>query len=259
MPAITEVLVMDPRYKYNWTITLSNGVSGKNITVNGFCTNYIITKEGIVYNIETEQILKSTIYNAGYYRVNIQLGKRGIYKTLLLHRLIGEGFIPNPNNFPVINHIDGNKLNNNIDNLEWCTYLHNNLHAKSMGLYRKPSPIDSEKCNLTKHSKSQVIQVCELLSQGLPPKIIHRNFKIDYDFILGLYNKRTWKKISTKYDFSKVLRYNRFFSFDELDEMDNLFEIGCPIKEVILFMNWEYSDLLYSRVKMTRRKWKKNK
>lgn len=50
-------------------------------------------------------------------------------KIYLMHRLIAETFCPNPNNFPIVNHIDEDKLNNCTSNLEWCTYLHNNLHG----------------------------------------------------------------------------------------------------------------------------------
>ena len=46
-------------------------------------------------------------------------------KTKYIHRLIAEAFIPNPNNLPVVNHKDENKLNSSIDNLEWCTYEYN--------------------------------------------------------------------------------------------------------------------------------------
>lgn len=72
------------------------------------------------------------------------LGKRGYYvyvvsknnkkKHLPIHRLIAIHFIPNPNDYPVINHINGNKLDNRIENLEWCTYSHNNSEAFRIGL-----------------------------------------------------------------------------------------------------------------------------
>lgn len=51
-----------------------------------------------------------------------------------LHRLVAETFIPNPNNYPVINHINGNKLDNRAENLEWCTISHNNKEAYRLGL-----------------------------------------------------------------------------------------------------------------------------
>ena len=51
----------------------------------------------------------------------VQLFKNKIGKRLLVHRLVAEAFLPNPRNLPVVNHKDENKLNNNVDNLEWCT------------------------------------------------------------------------------------------------------------------------------------------
>lgn len=54
----------------------------------------------------------------------------------LVHRLIAEAFIPNPQNYPVVNHIDGNKQNNSISNLEWCTQEHNMEEAKRLNLFK---------------------------------------------------------------------------------------------------------------------------
>lgn len=80
------------------------------------------------------KILKPYLNNNGYYYVS--LTKNGKTKILYIHRLIATAFIPNPNNYPCINHIDGNKLNNNISNLEWCSYKHNNEEAYRIGLKR---------------------------------------------------------------------------------------------------------------------------
>ena len=61
--------------------------------------------------------------NRGYYTYNV----RG--KSELVHRLVAEYFVPNPNNYPVVNHKDCNQLNNGVDNLEWCTQRHNVKHC----------------------------------------------------------------------------------------------------------------------------------
>lgn len=64
----------------------------------------------------------------GYLCTRIK-GIDGKSHCLYIHRLVAETFIPNPENKPTVNHIDGNKHNNNINNLEWCTYGENNKHA----------------------------------------------------------------------------------------------------------------------------------
>lgn len=84
-----------------------------------------------------ERILKPYIHHGPDYYV-VTLCKNKNKKMHLLHRLIAKAFIPNPNNYPQINHIDGNKQNNNITNLEWCTQSQNTKHAFKMGL-EKPN------------------------------------------------------------------------------------------------------------------------
>lgn len=80
------------------------------------------------------KILKTSIDNNGY--ANIRLRKNGKTKCFLIHRLVAKAFIPNPNNYPVINHINGNKLDNKVENLEWCTQSHNVKEAYKLGLQK---------------------------------------------------------------------------------------------------------------------------
>lgn len=78
------------------------------------------------------KILKKTINTKGYYYVN--LSKQSKVKNIKIHRLVANAFVSNPNNYNIVNHIDGNKLNNRFDNLEWCTFSHNNKEAYKQGL-----------------------------------------------------------------------------------------------------------------------------
>ena len=85
---------------------------------------------------DRELLLKEKKNSHGYKFISLGCGKRGTRKNIAIHRLVAEAFIPNPNNLPEVNHIDGNKLNNNIDNLEWCTRSENMLHAYKLGLHK---------------------------------------------------------------------------------------------------------------------------
>lgn len=80
----------------------------------------------------TEKILKQTKCKNGYYYVSLCKDKK--VKIIQVHRLVAITFLNNPDNLQIINHIDGNKENNNINNLEWCSYSHNEKEAYKIGL-----------------------------------------------------------------------------------------------------------------------------
>ena len=93
--------------------------------IEGYEGIYSITSSGAVISQNGRR--KTEIAANGYERVS--LWKKGKQKKYLIHRLVAAAFIPNPNGFKCVNHIDGNKLNNNADNLEWCNESHNMQHA----------------------------------------------------------------------------------------------------------------------------------
>ena len=74
--------------------------------------------------------------SCGYMIVTLCKGQNKGRQNKRVHRLMMEAFIPNFNNLPQINHIDGNKLNNSLENLEWCTSKYNTQHAISLGLHK---------------------------------------------------------------------------------------------------------------------------
>lgn len=104
----------------------------KQIIVDNVVTNYFIDENGLCYNKKTGEYLKGQVSNSGY--LNYNLRYNGIVKRHYAHRLVAQAYLSNPNNFPVVNHKDGNKLNNNMNNLEWTTASANQKHAIKNGL-----------------------------------------------------------------------------------------------------------------------------
>lgn len=88
---------------------------------------YQINENGEVRNKITKKYIKGDINSSGYCR--ICLYHKNIKKKFFRHRLVAQLFIPNPNNLPEVNHKDGNKLNNNLNNLEWSTRKNNEREA----------------------------------------------------------------------------------------------------------------------------------
>lgn len=103
--------------------------------IEGF--HYSVSTDGRIRNDETDAIKAPTIRKDGYYKVDLY--DNGQRSSKRISRLVAEAFIPNPDHKPQVNHIDGNKLNNDISNLEWVNNSENMLHAFRTGL-AKPHP-----------------------------------------------------------------------------------------------------------------------
>lgn len=117
------------------------------------CTSYLVSTNGEVKHTNSKKILKPRKNKQGYLYVDLSLGHRKLVKSVLVHRLIAETFIPNPDNKPQVNHKDGNKQNNCVNNLEWVTNQENINHSIITGL--KPNDYGE----LSPNSKLTMTQV----------------------------------------------------------------------------------------------------
>ena len=97
------------------------------VDIDGFDGKYKINKKGVIMSFvrnKNGKVMKPRVDNNGYIRIN--LTKNGIVSYHHIHRLLGKAFIPNPNDFPCIDHINQNKIDNRLDNLRWINHSGNN-------------------------------------------------------------------------------------------------------------------------------------
>lgn len=155
-------------------------------TIKGY-ENYQISDNGIVINKKGK---KRKTYITSYGYEHIQLHKNGKRKTFRIHRLVAEHFIPNYDNKTEVNHIDGNKLNNNVKNLEWCTRSENQLHAYKIGLQK----LGEEHYN-SKLKKKDIIEIRDMLDKGISHFDISKHFNVSKSLITKINNNKIWKHI----------------------------------------------------------------
>lgn len=100
-------------------------------SIEDFADKYEISNLGRIRNKKTNHIYKNTNQYGDYFTIILYDDRHK--RSTRIHREVAKAFIPNPNNYPCVNHIDMNKQNNTVDNLEWCTYSHNTKDAINKG------------------------------------------------------------------------------------------------------------------------------
>lgn len=124
-----------------------------------------IFEDGKVLNLKTKNFLKGTIGSNGYRSVDIK-DYTGSRRVMLVHRLLALCFIPNTSITKVqVNHIDGNKLNNSISNLEWVTALENHTHSTNTGLQKKTKSVT---CITTNKVFDSAVEAAAFYGVGRP-------------------------------------------------------------------------------------------
>ena len=137
-----------------------------------------------------EKILKPRTAPNGYLHV-------AFYKTSRVtchrvHRLVAMAFIPNPNELPQINHIDGNKLNNLAENLEWCNARYNQLHAIALGLVTYDV---GEAHHMTPFKNEDIFAIREAYKNGDSQQRIADRYGVSQTSIHAIVVRKTWVHI----------------------------------------------------------------
>ena len=154
--------------------------------VYGF-NNYLCNENGEIYSLLRNKILKGRSLK-GYKRVALM--KDGKTIDVLVHRLIAQTFLPNPENKPYINHIDGDKTNNSVSNLEWCTQKENVQHAIETGLKDDRGTHSSRaSCN-----EEKLKEIRSLISEGKRNEEIAKIVGVSKDVVRYIRCNRTYKE-----------------------------------------------------------------
>jgi len=139
---------------------------------------------------KSEKILTQNlkINKSGYKKYEIGLHKNNIRKWFVIARLMALTFLDNPENKPCVNHIDGNPLNNRLDNLEWCSYSENGLHAYKTGLHKVHR---GEQHSQNKLTDKEVLEIRELKGKMYHREIAEK-FGISRVTITNILNNKNW-------------------------------------------------------------------
>lgn len=140
-------------------------------------------------NSGKERCLKNYLSHIGYYKICLSKNSKVI--TVNVHRIISQAFIPNPENKSQVNHKDGNKLNNNVENLEWVTSKENTQHAHNIGLINTSKGEDR---NFSKLTEKQVLEIRKI--GKLKTQIeLSRIYNVNQSLISYVLNNKIWKHI----------------------------------------------------------------
>ena len=150
--------------------------------VKGF-ERYEVSNLGNVRNSKTKKIKKSNLNSQGY--LQTQLSNKCIRKNFRINRLVAITFLPNPNNYTQVNHKDGNKLNNSVDNLEWCSPKDNIKHSID-------NKLREMNCDSNPNSKLSIEDVIYIKNSKLKSIELAKMFNVSRQNIYYIRKNKTW-------------------------------------------------------------------
>ena len=206
----------------------------KQIITDGMNLPYLISSYGRVISVNYRGIefnpkeMRTRIGARGY--LHVSLSHHGAIKTFLVHRLLAEAFISNPENKPIVNHIDAVPHHCFIWNLEWVTASENTRHAFSIGRMKVRR---GEEIGDNKFTTPMVRRVCELLSDGTHTILeISKTTGVSRDMVRHILNGNFWKHISCDYDFSAYWNGIGKRSLTKIVTACKMMENGCTLYEI---------------------------
>jgi len=160
--------------------------------VKGYEEYFSVTEDGRIYSHRTNRWLKLQLHKNGYLVFASRIGGRnGKDICLKVHRCVAEAFLANLENKPEVNHKDGNKLNNSVLNLEWCTSKENSRHAFDTGLAINPAGVKHPHSKLTEND----VRVIRLNSENKTVRELGLEYNVSHPTIVLCKNRQTYNDI----------------------------------------------------------------
>lgn len=154
-----------------------------------------ISTHGRLKNKKTKYVYTPNILNTGYCSVRTTLGSKNNKIHILIHKAVAYTFLDNPDDLPEINHKDGNKENNNVNNLEWCTSHENQQHKYDIGLFDK-NKITGENNHSSKLTWDDIEYIRSNYiknSREFGSRPMARKFNVSHAAILSVIKNKTWE------------------------------------------------------------------
>ena len=149
--------------------------------IQGYEGLYMVSNQGRVKSIRGNRVLKKRLTYDGYVKVTLTVDYKAVDKRV--HRLVAEAFVPNPNELETINHIDGNKENNDASNLEWCDRHEQMQHAYSLGLKKPLAGVKNPIAKLTEDDIRYIRANYKRQSREFGTVALGRKFGVDNSII----------------------------------------------------------------------------
>jgi hypothetical protein len=192
----------------------------KNMQDIGF-KDYCVTSDGAIYSLKSKRFLNLQYNDNGYVVVTLRINYKT--KTLRVHRLVAMMYLRDTYfDGAHVNHIDGDKSNNAVQNLEWVTREENMRHAYDNNLIiSKPKTLSDHDLHL----------ICQSLESGSRVVDVARMFSLEREIVDRIYRGTLFKHISYEYDFSKVPKQSRI-SVDKVIDICRLLEKHCELRHI---------------------------
>lgn len=157
--------------------------------------DFEVSDQGDLRNANTKKVYRQCVNKNGYCQVCVSLGSRNKKKVFKIHKAVAETFISNPENKPQVNHIDTDKTNNSVKNLEWVTNLENSHHAKDNGLMKSKKGEEHASAKLTEDNVRYIRNNYIPRDKEFGCRALANKFGVSHPIISRVLKGKTWKHV----------------------------------------------------------------